>query len=78
MDFIGAMGIAAAWEFIKNDAGLQLIQDKASHFVQFGRSAIDILGRKISYTGGMLLSTPEASPMVMGVRSPRLGSARCR
>jgi putative OPT family oligopeptide transporter len=63
----GAMGIAALWEFIKNDAGVQMIQDKASHFVQFGRSAIDILGRKIEYTGGMLLSTPEASPMVMGV-----------
>jgi putative OPT family oligopeptide transporter len=63
----GAMGIAALWEFIKNDAGVQLIQDKASHFVQFGRSTIDILGRKIEYSGGMLLSTPEASPMVMGV-----------
>jgi putative OPT family oligopeptide transporter len=63
----GAMGIAALWEFFKNDAGVQIIQDKASHFVQFGRSAIDILGRRIDYTGGMLLSTPEASPMVMGV-----------
>ncbi|MCG6949340.1 MAG: oligopeptide transporter, OPT family [Acidobacteria bacterium] len=63
----GAMGIAAVWEFIKNDAGVQLIQDKASHFVQFGRSTIDLLGRRIEYTGGMLLSTPEASPMVMGV-----------
>ena len=63
----GAMGIAAVWEFFKNDAGIQLIQDKAQHFVQFGRSAIEILGRKIEYTGGMLLSTPEASPMVMGV-----------
>jgi putative OPT family oligopeptide transporter len=63
----GAMGIAAVWEFIKNDAGVQMIQDKASHFIQFGRSAIDILGRRIDYTGGMLLSTPEASPMVMGV-----------
>ena len=63
----GSMGIAAAWEFFKNDAGMKLIQDKAESFIQFGRSTIEILGRKIEYTGGMLLSTPEASPMVMGV-----------
>jgi putative OPT family oligopeptide transporter len=63
----GAMGIAAVWEFFKNSAGVQVIQDKASHFVHFGRSTIDLLGRRIEYTGGMLLSTPEASPMVMGV-----------
>jgi len=63
----GAMGIAAVWEFFKNDAGLQVIKDKAEHFIQFGRSSIEILGEKIEYTGGMLLSTPEASPMVMGV-----------
>ncbi|HSN57437.1 MAG TPA: oligopeptide transporter, OPT family [Candidatus Sulfomarinibacteraceae bacterium] len=63
----GAMGIAAVWELFKNDAGLYFIRDKAQHFVHFGRSAIEIAGRKIEYAGGMLLSTPEASPMVMGV-----------
>jgi putative OPT family oligopeptide transporter len=63
----GAMGIAALWEFFKNDAGVQLIRDQASHFVHFGRSTIELLGRRIDYAGGMLLSTPEASPMVMGV-----------
>ncbi len=63
----GAMGIAALWELVKNDAGVQIIQDRASHFVHFGRSAISLLGQKIEYAGGMLLSTPEASPMVMGV-----------
>jgi len=63
----GAMGIAAVWEFFKNDAGVQLIADKAQRFVEFGRSSIELLGRKIEYSGGMLLSTPEASPMVMGV-----------
>jgi len=62
-----SMGIAAVWELFKNNAGVQLIQDQAQHFVHFGRSTIDLLGRKIEYTGGMLLSTPEASPMVMGV-----------
>ncbi|MGD9252766.1 MAG: oligopeptide transporter, OPT family [Holophagae bacterium] len=63
----GAMGIAAVWEFLKNDAGLKVIQDKASHVLQFGQSTIDLLGRRFEYSGGMLLSTPEASPMVMGV-----------
>jgi putative OPT family oligopeptide transporter len=63
----GAMGIAAIWELFKNDAGIMLMRDKASTFVHFGRSAIDVLGSKLEYAGGMLLSTPEASPMVMGV-----------
>jgi putative OPT family oligopeptide transporter len=63
----GSMAIAAFWELIKNDAGLHLIKDSTSRFVHFGRSAIEIVGRKFEYAGGMLLSTPEASPMVMGV-----------
>ena len=63
----GAMGIAAVWELLKNDAGIMLMRDKASTFVHFGRSAIDVLGQKLEYAGGMLLATPEASPMVMGV-----------
>ena len=62
-----AMGIAALWELIKNDAGIQIIKDSATRFVHFGKSAIDIVGRRFEYSGGMLLSTPEASPMVMGV-----------
>lgn len=62
-----AMGIAALWELLKNDAGFHLIKASASRFVHFGKSAIDIVGRKFEYSGGMLLSTPEASPMVMGV-----------
>jgi len=63
----GAMGIAAVWELFKNDAGLHFIKDKAQSFVHFGKSAIEIVGNKIEYAGGIMLSTPEASPMVMGV-----------
>ncbi len=62
-----AMGIAAVWELFKNDAGIHLIKASAGRFVHFGKSAIEIVGRKFEYSGGMLLSTPEASPMVMGV-----------
>jgi putative OPT family oligopeptide transporter len=63
----GAMGIAAIWELLKNDAGLKIMADKTSEFFHFGKSTIDLLGRKIQYSGGILLSTPEAAPMVMGV-----------
>ncbi len=62
-----SMGIAALWELIKNSAGIQIIQDSASRFVHFGKSVIEIAGRRFEYSGGILLSTPDASPMVMGV-----------
>jgi len=62
-----AMGVAALWELFKNAAGIQVLQDSASRFVHFGKSAIEIAGRRFDYSGGILLSTPEASPMVMGV-----------
>lgn len=63
----GAMGVAALWEIVKNPYGIQIIQDAKSFFVNFSSSTIEIAGRKIDYTGGVLFSTPEASPMVMGV-----------
>ena len=62
-----AMGIAALWELIKNDAGIQVIKESANSFVHFGKSVIEVAGRRFEYSGGILLSTPEASPMVMGV-----------
>ncbi|MCD4748815.1 MAG: oligopeptide transporter, OPT family [Thermoanaerobaculales bacterium] len=63
----GSMAIAAAWELIKNSYGVQIIRDSTSTFVHFGRSVIEVAGEKITYRGGILFSTPEASPMVMGV-----------
>ncbi len=63
----GAMGVAALWELVKNSYGIQIIKDGMSYFVNFSSSTIEIAGRKIDYTGGVLFSTPEASPMVMGV-----------
>jgi putative OPT family oligopeptide transporter len=63
----GAMGIAAAWELIKNSNGFQIIQDSKSWFVNFSRSSIELVTGRIDYSGGVLFSTPEASPMVMGV-----------
>lgn len=62
-----SMGIAAVWELLKNSNGIQIMKDAASSFLHFGNSTIEIAGQKIRYTGGILFSTPEASPMVMGV-----------
>jgi len=62
-----AMGIAAVWELFKNSNGLQIMKEAASSFLHFGHSSIEVAGQKIRYSGGILLSTPEASPMVMGV-----------
>jgi putative OPT family oligopeptide transporter len=61
------MGLAAFWELIKNSNGIHFIQESAARFVAFGRSTLQIFDQRIQYTGGMLLPTPAASPMLMGV-----------
>ena len=63
----GAMGLAGLWELIKNSNGVQFISDSASRFVSFGRSTIEFAQEQISYSGGMHLATPAASPALMGV-----------
>jgi len=63
----GAMGIAALWELLKNSNGVQYVQASAQSFFAFGRSTIDILQQRLEYVGGMLVATPAASPMLMGV-----------
>jgi len=62
-----AMGIAAFWELLKNSNGIQFVQDSTERFFTLGRSAIDILQERFEYVGGMLVATPAASPMLMGV-----------
>lgn len=62
-----AMGIAAVWELLKNQNGIQYVQDSAQRFISFGRSQIDMLQERFAYGGGMLVSTSSASPMLMGV-----------
>ena len=62
-----AMGIAAFWELLKNSNGIHYVQASTQRFVSFGRSTIDILQERFEYVGGMLLATPSASPMLMGV-----------
>jgi putative OPT family oligopeptide transporter len=62
-----AMGVAAAWELIKNSNGLKLVADSATWFVSLGRSTIEIAGQQVSYFGGFLLQSPAASPALVGV-----------
>lgn len=63
----GAMGLAGFWELLKNSNGIQFVRDNTTGFVEFGRSSIEILQQRVEYAGGLLLATPSASPMLMGV-----------
>jgi len=63
----GAMGFAAIWELLKNGYGITLIRDSMSGFVKFSTSKIEMLGQQFSYSGGLLLETPSASPALVGV-----------
>ena len=62
-----AMGMAGAWELIKNSNGIQIVSSSKEWFVSLGRSTIDMLGQQISYVGGFILQSPAASPALVGV-----------
>jgi putative OPT family oligopeptide transporter len=63
----GGMGLAAVWELLKNDYGFAVVKEKVEHFFSFGRSRIEILQERVDYGGGVLVETPGASPVLMGV-----------
>ena len=63
----GAMGLAGLIELVKNSNGVQLVVDSTNRFVQFAESKIQILGATNSFTGGIKLETPSASPALLGV-----------
>ena len=62
-----AMGVAGAWELVKNSNGIRLVADSATWFVSLGRSTIEMAGQQVSYIGGFLLQSPAASPALIGV-----------
>ncbi len=62
-----SMGIAALWELFKNSRGIQFVQDSAKTFTTMAQSKIEILGNKISYSGGFFFESPAASPALIGV-----------
>jgi len=63
----GAMGIAGLIELFKNSNGIFMIRDTVSRFFTFSESKIHILGSLKTFTGGILLETPAASPALVGV-----------
>ena len=74
-----AMGIAGAWELVKNTNGIKLVADSATTFVSLGRSTIEIVGQQISDMGGLLVQSPAASPCwsVSGSSSGHRSPRRC-
>ena len=62
-----AMGFAGLWELIKNSNGIQVVADYSRTFISLGSSTIELMGRRISYYGGLLLESPAASPALVGV-----------
>ena len=62
-----AMGVAGAWELVKNSNGLQIVSSSATAFVDLGRSTIEMLGQQVRHAGGFILQSPDASPALVGV-----------
>ena len=62
-----SMGMAGAWELVKNSNGIQIVSDYTRTFISLGSSTIEMLGQRISYVGGLLLESPAASPALVGV-----------
>jgi putative OPT family oligopeptide transporter len=62
-----SLGLAAFWELLKNPNGIQFVNDATSKFVAFRESTVELFQTRVQYGGGMLLNTPHASPMLMGV-----------
>jgi len=78
----GAMGLAAVLELFKNSRGIQIMGESWGHFFQFAKSKISLFdgsGDAVaqSYGGGIFLSSPVASPALLGVGyiiGPRLSA----
>jgi len=63
----GAMGLGGLIELFKNSNGIFLIRDSVSQFFSFAESKIQFLGSLKTFSGGMKLETPSASPALVGV-----------
>lgn len=63
----GAMGIGGLIELFKNSNGIYMIEDYVNRFFTFTQSKIQILGSMKSFSGGVLLESPAASPALVGV-----------
>ncbi|GAB4231115.1 MAG: oligopeptide transporter, OPT family [Acidobacteriota bacterium] len=63
----GAMAFSGLWELVKNPYGIRFVLDHTKTFVDLGVSKVTLLGREITHRGGLLLESPAASPLLVGV-----------
>ncbi len=63
----GALGMAAVIEFFKNSRGIKIFGENFSGFIPFKDSIITIGGKESTYTGGLFLQSPLASPALVSV-----------
>jgi putative OPT family oligopeptide transporter len=71
------MGLSAVLELLKNKQGIKILEETLGGFLEFSRYKIQILGKSQTFGGGIFLSTPSASPALMGVGyiiGPRLSA----
>ncbi len=79
-----AMGLGALIELFKNARGIQIFSETISGFHEFAKSRIQLfttdrtpLGDAQTYSGGIFLSSPAASPALVGIGyiiGPRLAA----
>jgi len=79
----GVTGLAALMQLLKDSNGIYMIQETVGRFFTFAKSKITFMtsqGQRIgeqSFTGGLYLQTPNASPAMLGVGyiiGPKLSS----
>ncbi|MFQ6114347.1 MAG: OPT family oligopeptide transporter, partial [bacterium] len=63
----GGMGLAGLIELFKNSNGIHFIRDSINKFIPFAQSKITILNSEKTFSGGLQLETPAASPALVGV-----------
>jgi putative OPT family oligopeptide transporter len=63
----GSMGFAAVIEFFKNSRGIKIFGENFSGFIPFKDSIISIGGKGSTYSGGLYLQSPLASPALVSV-----------
>ncbi len=79
----GALGLGAFFQFLKDEKGFQIFKESVSFVWRFPHSVIRYVGQdrqaigEVSYSGGVVYSTPSASPALIGIGyiiGPRLAA----
>ncbi len=78
----GALGLGGLLQFFKDERGIQIFKDSVSNFWRFPKSVISYFYQDqhvgtVSYTGGVAVNSPSASPALIGIGyiiGPRLAA----